>query len=391
MAVPLQMFGVAQETKVSVNILRAIVETAEREGIPRKLLLSTAQREPSWIEAPNGQVPCSELYQLCEVAMELSDDDTLALHLGAGLKDQALNVVSHLVKYAATLRHALDGLFRFSRLLSDQGGSRLVEQGDWVTIQYLRPSDASPQLQRFFAEFTLAGLHRLIRFYSPSGRIERVSFEYGAPSYHQAYTETFEGAERFDQPFTGIVFDSALMNATSPYKDEDLHSVLRALAERRLMQVTHCTPYSVRAHEVLMRQRAPQRVPMEHVARELDISVRSLRRRLAEEGKSYRGIANDACTAVATRLIANERRTIQETAYAMGFSDANSFHRAFKRWTGTTPSEFRDHSYSSTRSLKNAAANSIAAAGLSSPPPTPLSSAATESINNNLATGSFAS
>lgn len=343
MAVPPEMLEVTQETSVSVNVVRALLDTAEHKGIPRTMLLAAAERDTSWVDVPDGQVPRSEVYHLFEVALDISEDGPLALHWGAGLQDQALNVVPYLIKYASTLRQAFDALARFSRLLADESGTRIIEHGNLVTIRWQRPKGASPRVLRFLREMTLAGLYRLIRSYSPSGRVERVSFEHAAPSYRDAYSQVFDGNERFDEAFTGIVFDRALMNAVSPYKDEDLHCVLSALAERRLMHVTDCTPYSVRAHEVLARQRAPQRVPMEFVARELDISVRSLRRRLSEEGKSYRCVANDACMTVATRMIADERRTIQETAYEMGFSDPNSFHRAFKRWTGTTPSEFRAH------------------------------------------------
>jgi AraC-like DNA-binding protein len=79
------------------------------------------------------------------------------------------------------------------------------------------------------------------------------------------------------------------------------------------------------------------------IARALDVSLRSLHRRLVDEGQSYTAIANEASANVAKRLLADEHLTIQEAASAMGFCDATSFHRAFKRWTGTTPTKFRAH------------------------------------------------
>ena len=94
----------------------------------------------------------------------------------------------------------------------------------------------------------------------------------------------------------------------------------------------------------------PQRADMSTVARALGMSVRSLRRRLAEEGKSYNDLANEALAAVAKQLLRDKRRTIQETAYDLGFSDTSTFHRAFKRWTGMTPSTFREAERSDERS-----------------------------------------
>lgn len=91
-----------------------------------------------------------------------------------------------------------------------------------------------------------------------------------------------------------------------------------------------------------MREGFPHRTDMQSVARALDISVRSLRRRLEAEGKSYNDILNEALATVAKHLLNDPRRTIQEVAYDMGFSDPSTFHRAFKRWTGVTPSAYRE-------------------------------------------------
>ena len=91
-----------------------------------------------------------------------------------------------------------------------------------------------------------------------------------------------------------------------------------------------------------MRDRAPNRSDMTSVARALGMSVRSLHRRLAAEGKSYNDVANEALALFAKQALCSPQRSIQETAHEMGFSDARSFHRAFKRWTGMTPSDYRD-------------------------------------------------
>jgi AraC-like DNA-binding protein len=71
------------------------------------------------------------------------------------------------------------------------------------------------------------------------------------------------------------------------------------------------------------------------------MSVRSLRRQLEAEGKSFGDVHDEALANVAQRLLRDRRRTVQQVAFEMGFSDPSAFHRAFKRWTGTTPKAYR--------------------------------------------------
>ena len=81
---------------------------------------------------------------------------------------------------------------------------------------------------------------------------------------------------------------------------------------------------------------------MTGAARALGMSVRSLRRRLADEGTSYTEIETAAFEILARRLLVEQMLTIQQTAHALGFRSTTGFHRAFKRFTGMTPKEFRD-------------------------------------------------
>jgi len=99
--------------------------------------------------------------------------------------------------------------------------------------------------------------------------------------------------------------------------------------------------YAQRVRDLLLEHGAQKRTDMNAVARALGLSARSLRRRLCDEGVSYNTIAEDALATLAKQLLSDEARSIQETAYSMGFSDPSAFYRAFKRWTGTTPKTYR--------------------------------------------------
>jgi len=327
---------------MSMRVVRGLVEAVEQVGVPRAELLRCAQLDPAQLDCEEACVPRSVVYRLCELALDSTRDPAFGLHWSEQLCGNAFNPVSHLVAHAATLRQGFESLHRFHRLLSDQPTFRLSERGDKVTVHCFNLGGASSRMQRFASEMLVLGVVRLIRSFCAQARVDAVSFEYAMPEYHSEYTRVFGLAPRFEQPFTCIVFDRALMNIVSLHKDEDVHDALRVIAERRILRLTQHTPFTSRVRDVLVEQANTHQPDMNRVARALGLSRRSLRRRLVSEGTSYKAIVKEALAIVAKRYLRDRRLTIQETAYEMGFADTSTFHRAFKRWTGRTPSAYRE-------------------------------------------------
>lgn len=336
-----RLFNLTRESTLSAGVARGLIHAAERAGVPRVELLRAAGIAPEQLERPDGRVPRSEIYRLCELAMTLSNDPALGLHWGATHDGYTFDIVAQLLAHSPTLGAGLESLSKFQRLLTDQPSYHIIESADHVVIRCMGAPGESLRVQRFLSEMTVTGFWRLICAFSVDGRPERVSFQYPAPPYRAEYTPIFEGTERFDQPFTGIVFDSALMNAVSPHHDDDMQAVLRSVAERRLLRVKERTPYALRVREHLVKQGPRRGADMDTVARSLGLSARSLRRRLAVEGQTYERVADEAQAIMAKHLLTTTQLTLQETASTLGFSHMSTFHRAFKRWTGTTPLSYR--------------------------------------------------
>ena len=325
---------------VSVRVARGLVEVAETHGVPRAELLHAAELEPQILERDDARILLAELSRLCELAVERTGDPALALHWAERYSDSTFTPIAHLMAHAASLRDAFELLTKYYPLLTDERRFDLLEEGAHVVVRFAGRPGETPVMRRFTAEMFTAGLLRVIRSFATAARPERVCFNYPEPGYRAEYTRVFDGAEHFDQPFTGIVFDRAWMSAASLHKDEDVEGALRSIAEQRVLRLTQQAPFKLRVRELLLKQPA-HGADMDAVAQRLGLSVRSLRRKLAAEGESYEAIANEARATIAKQLLRDRGLSIQDAAFEMGFADANSFHRAFKRWTGTTPGAYR--------------------------------------------------
>lgn len=331
-----------RESTVSVEVIRRLVEAVERSGIPRGHFVAVAGIDPAHLEAPEARVARAETYRLTELAYDLVGDPAFGLHWAERIEVSTFGPIAGLASYCASLRQVFESLARSSRLVSDSAPFKVVEDRDKVLVCCMLPLGESAPIRRFVAEMKVGGFMRMLRAFSPHVRPERVSFEYPAPSYRSEYARIFEHAERFDEPVTGVVIDAEALDRPLPLRDEELYGALQDVVEQRLARMTKQTPYAARVRDLLVHKGWPRGADMPSIACWLGISVRSLRRYLAAEGTTYSQVLGEALGIIARQLLRDRSRTLQEIGYLMGFANANAFYRAFKRWTSTTPSAYRE-------------------------------------------------
>ena len=326
---------------VSITMVRALVAAAERCGVRRERLLAAAGLDTQQLADPNGQISLAEFSRLRHAALELSKDPAFGLHMVEQVGAANFALLGQLTSQAATLRQALATLIRYASLITPGPPAELHESGRLASVRFAFPRTASARV-RFAAELTLSGLlHMLQWFVGPEARPRGVYFAYEAPEYRDEYARVFGGRERFSHAFTGIEFERAWLDRTQLHENEELYSLLQSQAERALVRGERDAGLAERVKAQLAAHDPRQMPTMEAVARALGMSGRSLRRRLVAEGIAYRTLVEQVLASTAKRMLEDPRGSIQEVSYALGFAAPAAFHRAFKRWTGITPKQYR--------------------------------------------------
>lgn len=315
----------------SAIMARAFLELGEARGIDRRRLLARAGVAEDQLVDPLASIALTDLEALVLATIDLTGDEALGLHLGVTANESSFDVVAHLAAHAPTPRAAIDACIRFQTLLFDEGPSlRLEDHGDVVILRCMVPETLHPHVRRFFAQLTMAGFRRLVG----GAAVRRVTFEHEQPADDSAYRFVFGGRARFGCRETSIALARDALDAPRVLHHASLYAALSAVAERALDERSAAESFGDRLRRELRKE---PRASMEDAARMLGTSVRSLRRRLAEEGLSYRDLAQAALEARATEMLRDPRCTAKEVAYALGFADPSAFQRAFKRWRGVTP------------------------------------------------------
>jgi AraC-like DNA-binding protein len=285
---------------------------------------------------PTALVPVWRYDEIVRGARELSGDPDLGLHVGEGLPSGGAHVVGQILQSCASVRDAIALFIRYAPLVIEGARLSLREEPASAAAVYAHPEIAADNA-RFDAEAALALIlgvgKRFLRTDQPP---YRVRFAFPRPPSIAEHERVFRCPIEFDAPAHEIIFSARLLDLAQPFRDEPVCELLKAHAEALLARRHSDDRIPERALDLLRYGALPG-----EVARRLGLSPRSLQRRLRERGLSLSQLHDEARKSIACRALAQPEDPIKELAARLGFSEPSAFHRAFKRWMGTTPAEYR--------------------------------------------------
>jgi AraC-like DNA-binding protein len=326
---------------VSITIVRAIVDELQRRGVPPAEVCARAGFEPEELADATARISVERYEKAVSAALALSSDPALGLRVAWSAPAGALHVVGHLLVNCESMRDAIDQFFRFSPLILEGTSWSLSEDGDLARFVYAQQLVAAPEHARFDAEFCLTLVLKLgFQLIGREAPPTLVRFRHTTPPYARDYEPIFGTAVVFEQETNEIVFKRKYLDLPQMHRDETVRELLRGraedlLARRGADELPHRIGALLRGDSNLATLDVGQ------LAQRLGITPRSLQRRLRERGISLTELFETAKRDVACSALHAPKASIKDIAYRLGFSEPSAFHRAFKRWTGTTPAEFR--------------------------------------------------
>jgi AraC-like DNA-binding protein len=319
----------AREPHLSANLARLVLELLHERARDSNAVSAGAQLVP--VSDANARIPASSLSTLLEVSRRLLEDENVGLHAGQRADAGRLGLFGLLQQTAASPRALAPVVRRFSRLLHDESVFDLRERGGEALFTF-RCEDS----QRQSVELVVTALVSCARQIWPSCPLQAVFFSHAAPSCSDEHTSFFCAPVHFDAPYNGYAIGSEHLDAPAIGADPGLHAALTEHAERVLDSIDFVAAVRQAVGRGLMLGHAG--APW--VASELGISSRTLHRRLQEKAAHFSAIVDDERSRRArTQLSAHAR--VAEVARKLGFASPGAFRKAFKRWTGLTPAEFK--------------------------------------------------
>ncbi|HJV24071.1 MAG TPA: AraC family transcriptional regulator [Aromatoleum sp.] len=267
-------------------------------------------------------------------------DDELPGMFSRPVRSGSLKFLCLSLMDAATLQTALFRFTRFFHLVLDDFSIELSRDGELVRMALI-PQVAHASANTFGQEIMLKLIHGLASWLTGHRMtLARVDCSYPRPSHASEYGFLYPGPAFFEQPVSALYFEAAQL--ATPIR-QDRRSLARFLARAPgdwlfVAFEKHRTTQKVREH---LRPRLSHPITAGQSASALHLSLRTLTRRLAEEGTTFQAIKDELRRDAAIQLLTKTDTPIAVIGQEIGFEDPNTFHRAFRKWTGSTPGAYR--------------------------------------------------
>ena len=285
-------------------------------------------------------IPAEEFFDIHEAL-----DDVLGpgfgVRVGQQMKIDDYGVLGLSWRTCSTVGEIFERSDRYFKLLSNTFMWQIEEQGELSHIRLNR--EAHRRGLELSTEASLSATVVVLQAITETNiRPTQVSFKHGAPSDLSSFETAFQCPVLFDQPHYSITYKTEDLNMRTAKADASINQFLieRVSEETNGLKIAGSKlAFDV---EELIKDALPSGIPSIHqIAEHVGMSNRTLTRRLSEAGVSYRDIIQKTQETVAKDLLKNTSRSIAEIAFETGFSEQSAFNRAFKRWTGLAPIEFR--------------------------------------------------
>lgn len=333
--------AVARRPSIDRRAVAKLIDALPAFGVDPRRACAEVGLDPAAPTDAAERVPLTVLHALWEVVTARAGRLDLPLLLAERYSPGDYALLGFAALTSPTMAEALRQVERFMALWTDEPALQLSPNG-WVSVRYREALTDRPGVHRA-TEATLAEVLQAARCVTERPIAPReVRFAHPGPAGAlPSFERFFRAPVRFSQPATEMSFDKADLVLPLRQTDPQLRLFLEGLATEALRGRAGLKTVREQLRPLLAEE-LPRGVPeIEAVARRLAMSGRTLRRRLAEEGTTFREEIDATRAELARRYVGDGRLALSEVAFVLGFSEPSAFHRAFKRWMGRTPGEWR--------------------------------------------------
>jgi AraC-like DNA-binding protein len=334
--------GVDEKVYAAVKIA-TMLHALAAEGLPAEEAIRGLGLSLAEMSSPATRVSLNQVLRACYAAGRLSRDPHFAYHAGLRLHVSAFGMYGFAIlssmNYRRTMKFVMD-YYQLTAPLVDLEFSEAGGSGIWAFTP-VEAADDDALVTKFIVEMQFGIMTSLFRDVMGAAFAPREFHVVFEPPHDAAeYPKLLGGPVMFGQPENAMLFDAGWLDGTPNLGNEITYRTLVALCDSMIEELKLRAGLAGKLrHHLMLNLTRPIR--FDEVANALNMSPRTLRRKLGDENTSFRQVADELRMEMAIRYLRDTELTVEDIAELLGFSDAANFRHAFRRWTNAAPNAFR--------------------------------------------------
>ena len=326
---------------ISVAAMTGLLEAITAAGKNPDEILYALGLDRSVLENPEGFIASAIFAALLEEAGRQTGDDCFGLHFGERFNPKNIGPLAYVVINSPTILAGIENTSRYLKVHNQAATASFDITDEHVYIRYSL-TDSGIDSPRQHNEYSMAVILNTLRLMVGSDWApQEVQFAHSTPMQTTEHIRIFGAPVLFGRVTNALVVEREFIERQIPAADPRLYPILRRHLEHVLADMPRADKMvgSVRkAIADTMREGDPT---LTRVAKKLGLSPRTLERHLQERGMRFKKLMDDTRRRFAIDYLKDRDHTLTQIAFLLGYSEVSAFNRAFKRWTGTTPMDYR--------------------------------------------------
>ena len=323
--------------------LAALFDILVDQGCPPREILKNVNLTADEVHSPKSRISLADLIAAGKNAIRLSSDPHLPFRIGTSIHVSAYGMYGFAILCCPDFRKMMAFAELYHALATPLATIKFTEQ-DGFASWAIEPNPAvviNPQLYRFVTEMQI-GVHiSLMRdVMGPAFTPDRINLAYPETREFGLPADEIGCPLGFSSRTNQIIFQSKWLDRAANLGNRTTYPMVVALCDDLLQELKSRVGVAGEIRALLIRDIANPPT-LAAIARLLEVSDRSLRRQLQDQGISFRDLLDELRMQIALKYLRTTRLANEDIALALGFSDAANFRRAFRRWTSKSPSEIR--------------------------------------------------
>ena len=324
-----------------IRSLLAPITVMETLGFDRQRCLLGTGIMLAQLEDTQARMSLQQELGFYRNVLELTGDPTIGLKMGECYAVQVYGLFGYAMLSAATFRHSLSLARHFGRLTFSIFNFDFGVKGRQAWFSLMEPPPIERELISFYLDRDIAAAKaHFSEILNKPFEIKGLHLTHSGHGQQQSYREYFNCDVTFSDKTNKLIFDSNLLDRALPQSDPESSRYLQQQCHMLIAKMTNQSHF-IDDVRMLILGRPGFYPDIDFVAEKLNMSIRTLRRRLKEEGSTYRELLDEVRFGLAREYLGQTQLQMEEISSLLGYTESGNFSHAFRRWSGMSPRDWR--------------------------------------------------